>query len=90
MDHAREKARRHLGIQTEHTIHAKSGGDIDEYIKLTLLSVFGENASQGAMCKFCKQKTVTITLLQTRSADEGMTAHSTCHNPKCGKKWTVY
>ena len=39
----------------------------------------------GITCRRCKKKTVVYTLVQLRSADEGMTMCATCTS--CGHKW---
>lgn len=41
--------------------------------------------SSFIQCKFCKGHQVEFTLLQTRSADEGMTAFYYCYD--CRKRW---
>ena len=81
---------KYLDCDAEQRIFTKCQGDVDSYIKDVLLAMYDHQNAQGGVCKYCKQKTVTIALLQTRSADEGMTAHATCTNPKCGRKWTVH
>jgi DNA-directed RNA polymerase subunit M/transcription elongation factor TFIIS len=42
-------------------------------------------SDSGVKCMYCNQSTVTYRLLQTRSADEGMTMFYACIG--CGKKW---
>lgn len=51
--------------------------------------IFNEENEPAAMlvCKNCKGTNIDIKLLQTRSADEGMTTFCECQNPKCKKRW---
>ena len=90
MQNARKVASRHLSDQTELKIHETHGNNLDLYVQAVLTHIYGETEKDGALCKHCNQRTVTIQLVQTRSADEGMTAKATCTNPQCGKNWTVH
>jgi DNA-directed RNA polymerase subunit M/transcription elongation factor TFIIS len=46
-----------------------------------------KNCAKGEMmrCRRCKGSDISFSQLQTRSADEGMTAYYTCDH--CGKRW---
>ena len=90
MDHARQMTSAECGEAMEAEIYASAGNNLEEYIQTALQTRFASTTSNGALCKFCHKKSATIALMQTRSADEGMTAHATCHNPRCGRKWTVH
>lgn len=43
------------------------------------------HAAGAAVCSKCKSDKTSYVLMQTRSADEPMTAFFACHN--CGKRW---
>lgn len=90
MDRARQVTSAECGTKQEAQIFALSGNNLEEYIQTALQARFPSSAKNGALCKHCGKNSVTVALMQTRSADEGMTAHATCHNPACGRKWTVH
>ena len=90
MEHARRVTSTECGRAAEAEIHKVAGSNLEEYIQLALHAKFPDEAVNGAVCKHCHKKSVTIALIQTRSADEGMTAKATCHNPKCARTWTVH
>ncbi len=46
-----------------------------------------EDKTSNIECPKCKQKTVSYTQVQTRSADESMTVFYSCVNDKCLFKW---
>ena len=90
MEHARRVTSSECGHDTDTEIHNAAGDSLEEYIKLALMAKFPNTVDNGAVCKYCHKKSVTIALIQTRSADEGMTARATCHNPRCARTWTVH
>ena len=90
MEHARRVTSSECGRDTEAEIHNASGNCLEEYIQMALMAKFPNADANGAVCKYCHKKSVTIALIQTRSADEGMTAKARCHNPKCARTWTVH
>lgn len=61
---------------------------VDAANERALLSIIQQEVTAStseARCRRCGQNKVTYTLLQTRSADEGMTAFFYCTN--CGNRW---
>ena len=77
MDHVRHMCTSLHGQQKEQELFDQYGQDMDEYIEQTL-NAQEEQGLQGLLCKSCKRYSCTIQLLQTRSADEGMTAFIVC------------
>ena len=76
MDHVRHFCQSLHGLQKEQQLFCKHGHDIDEYIEMAL----EEQSQNGFLCMQCKQQSCTIELMQTRSADEGMTAFVVCQS----------
>ena len=74
MQAAREVCVRLRGSEQEAALHAEYGSDLDEYIYQACCGT----ATQGLRCKKCRKLACTVQLLQTRSADEGMTAYLVC------------
>ena len=89
MQKQRDHVKRRLGLQKENELFSKHGYNSDEYVHNYLLKRFNATKKAG-VCKFCKHTSVYIELRQDRSGDEGMTAHASCTNTKCRKKWVVY
>ena len=79
MDHARNVLREHAGDEHERKTHLAHPSDLDAYINAAC-----EAPTGGLKCSKCKQYRAVIELLQTRSADEGMTAFVVCR--ACGHR----
>ena len=79
MDHARHVLREYAGKEREQQIYLAHCNDLDAYINAAC-----EAPVQGLQCSRCKQYHAAIELLQTRSADEGMTAFVVCST--CGHR----
>lgn len=77
MDHARDICREQVGAARELSIHDRHADDLDAYINAAC-----EQPAAGICCRKCKQDDAVIELMQTRSADEGMTACLVCR--ACG------
>lgn len=73
MDHARHVLREHAGAEHEQKTYAAHASDLDAYINAAC-----EAPTSGLKCSRCKQHQAVVELLQTRSADEGMTAFVVC------------
>ncbi len=73
MQQARDVYRRLHGAEVEQKLFEKYGDDMDEYIHLAC-----SNTDRGIQCVQCKEMAGVVQLLQTRSADEGMTAYVVC------------
>ena len=86
MDQTRQRARRYLRADDEHGCFDACGGCVDLYIDLVMRAT-GSLEQAGAKCRFCGKNTAVVQLLQTRAADEGMTAIATCN--ACKKRYTV-
>lgn len=76
----RERCKKLCGPQKEELLHQNYAHDLDEYIYMVLK----EQNTHGHKCAKCKGNECTIELMQTRSADEGMTAFILC--PNCRHK----
>jgi DNA-directed RNA polymerase subunit RPC12/RpoP len=74
MQVAREICRELFGVERELVLFLRHP-DIDEYINAAL------SGDDGYDCTKCKGTQCTVQLIQTRSADEGMTAYIVC--PSC-------
>jgi len=79
MQQARDICRDVHGAKKEADLYHTYSSDPDEYI-YHACSV----KSGGLLCKHCRTKSATIEMLQTRSADEGMTAFVVCS--ACGHR----
>jgi len=77
MEHARRVCIGIVGKQAEETLFKQHGHDVDEYINRAC-----SKPANGLRCKHCKTDSGRVEMLQTRSADEGMTAFFVCS--KCG------
>ena len=75
MDHVRQICSNLHGSEYEQNLYTMHGHDMDEYIEMALQP---PQAETGYTCKKCKQKSCSIQLFQTRSADEGMTPYVVC------------
>ena len=73
MQRAREICRAEFGHDKEKRLWDTHGHDLDEYIHAACSA-----EKDGLWCARCKQNTAVIEMLQTRSADEGMTAFLVC------------
>ena len=76
MDHARNICREHAGEAREHSIYTEHQGDLDAYVN----AACEQPATSGMRCRKCAKDNAVIELLQTRSADEGMTAFLVCRS----------
>ena len=79
MQHARNVLREAVGDEREAEIYSMHCNDFDAYCHAA-----GQVPDAGLVCPGCKRKTAAIELLQTRSADEGMTAYIVCQS--CGHR----
>lgn len=68
------------GSSEEQQLYDQYSSDVDEYIYMALSS----HKLTGYSCAKCKKQGCTVELLQTRSADEGMSAFLVC--PHCSFK----
>lgn len=73
MQTARDVFRAHAGTERELALHNTWPNDLDAYINEAC-----EVPGRGLLCRNCKSNDAVIELLQTRSADEGMTAFIVC------------
>ena len=80
VEHVRTMCKQLHGHEKEQDLYARYGSDIDEYIEISLQ----QQQTSGLLCRACTSKHCTIQLLQTRAADEGMTAYIVC--PDCGAR----
>lgn len=81
----RERAVLLVGAVRETQIFEKFGHAKWSYMHEIIKEKHFKNAQDGLQCRFCGETGAYITMKQTRSADEGMTAIATC--PTCGKSW---
>jgi len=77
MENARRVCKDIVGEQAEETLFEQHGHDVDEYIDRAC-----NRPADGMRCAQCKTNSGRVEMLQTRSADEGMTAFFVCS--KCG------
>lgn len=73
MQQARDVCVQLHGATEEAALYEQFQHDIDEYIYQACYGI-----KRGIQCKKCKRMACTVQLLQTRSADEGMTAYLVC------------
>ena len=73
MDCARAVLQQEIGTDKERELFRVHGNDVDAYINAACA-----HADDGMQCPSCKATTARIEMLQTRSADEGMTAFIVC------------
>ena len=69
------------GEELEAKLHQQYGSDLDEYIYNACRE---QSGTRGLLCTKCQAKSAVVEMLQTRSADEGMTAFLVCQ--KCGHR----
>ena len=81
MQQARDVCRSMHGEETEAKLYKQYGSDLDEYIYNACREHSG---TCGLLCAKCQTKSAVVEMLQTRSADEGMTAFLVCQ--KCGHR----
>ena len=86
MDFVRCTAMKKIGTDEEQRVFSRSNSNMDLYIELACNAAFASNPT-GGKCPRCKQRTVTVELVQTRAADEGMTAIATCQS--CKHTWVA-
>jgi len=73
--HPRVTARISVGIVAESQMWEAHGDDIDAYINAVCSGVA---SAEGIACPKCKSTSTRVDMLQTRSADEGMSAFLVC------------
>ena len=83
MQHAREVCRNELGVKKEQSLWDAYGKDLDEYIYAACSA-----ETEGLWCAACKRHTAVVEMLQTRSADEGMTAFLVCQRCKARRRFS--
>jgi DNA-directed RNA polymerase subunit M/transcription elongation factor TFIIS len=82
MENARRVCKSIVGEQAEQTLFEQHGHDVDEYIDRAC-----SRPADGLRCAHCKTNSGRVEMLQTRAADEGMTAFFVCG--KCGLRRTL-
>jgi DNA-directed RNA polymerase subunit M/transcription elongation factor TFIIS len=73
MDRARAVLRLEIGDQAEANVFQAHATDVDAYIEAAC-----SRPCDGLPCPRCGERTAQIEMLQTRSADEGMTPYLVC------------
>ena len=73
MERARNICTKLRGRQAEAILYEQFQHDLDEYIHAAC-----SDTQRGIQCTACQRNTCSVQLLQTRSADEGMTAYLSC------------
>ncbi len=86
MKRARQVATRHLCAEDEQKCANACRGDLDVYID-EVMQLMGSNEQRGSKCRYCGKHTAVVKMLQTRSADEGMSALASCTS--CKRRYTV-
>jgi len=74
-----------VGKQVENEIYSAHAGCPWAYQHHIIAHKHSMSAEKGLMCHKCGEFGAFITMKQTRSADEGMTAIGNC--PSCGHTW---